>query len=110
MLRPGTMSTRVRITLTTVGLLVAALVLSGVGLAASYHVRQEHAGRDTARADAAAVVALALRGPLPKLLPALGPGPFTLVQVVDAAGKVIAASPGLGNRPPLVGADRLGRH
>jgi signal transduction histidine kinase len=109
MLRPAAMSTRVRITLATVGLLVAALALGGVGLAASYHVRQEHAVEGTARGDAAAVVALAHRGSLPKVLPALAPGPFTLVQVIDAGGNVVAASPGLDNRPPLIGADRLGR-
>jgi signal transduction histidine kinase len=109
MLRPAARSTRVRITLTTVGLVVAALALAGAGLAASYHVRQHRAAEHTASADAAAVVALARRGPLPKLLPALAPGPFTLVQVVDAAGNVVAATPGLDNRPPIVGADRLGR-
>ena len=52
MLRPAAMSTRVRITLATVGLLVAALALGGVGLAASYHVRQERAVEGTARGDA----------------------------------------------------------
>jgi signal transduction histidine kinase len=109
MTRPAAMSTRVRITLTTVGLLVAALVAFGVGLAALYRVRQEHAVERVARAQAAAVVSLARRGPLPKLLPALGPGPFTLVQVVDARGDVIAATSGLDNRPPVVGADHLGR-
>src|SRR5882757_5404697 len=109
MLRPAAMSTRVRITLATVGLLVAALALGGVGLAASYHVRQEHAVEGTARADATAVVALAHRGSLPKVLPALAPGPFTLVQVISATDNVVAASPGLDNRPPLIGTDRLGR-
>jgi signal transduction histidine kinase len=104
------MSTRVRITLITVVLLFAALVLSALGLALSYHVRQEHAVANTARADAAAVVALAGRGPLPTLLPALAPGPFTLVQVVDAGGNVIAATPGLDNRPPIVPTNQLGKH
>jgi signal transduction histidine kinase len=108
-LRPAAISTRVRITLFTVVLLFAALVLSALGLALSYHVRQEHAAANTARADAAAVVALAHRGPLPPLLPALAPGPFTLVQVVDASGNVIAATPGLDNRPPIVRANQLGR-
>jgi signal transduction histidine kinase len=110
MLHPAAMSTRLRITLITVVLLFAALVLSALGLAFSYHVRQEHAVENTARADAAAVVALARRGPLPALLPALAPGPFTLVQVVDAGGSVIAATPGLDNRPPIVSLNQLGKH
>src|SRR3977135_967256 len=103
------MSTRVRITVTTVGLLVAALVVFGLGLAAVYRVRQKHAVEDVARAQAAAVVALARRGALPRELPVLGPGPFTLVQVVDTTGTVVAATPGLQDKPPIVGADRLGR-
>jgi len=109
MVRRGAVSTRVRITVTSVGLLVAALVVFGFGLAASYRVRQEHAVENVARAEAAAVVTLADRGPLPKLLSPFSPGPFTLVQVVDANGAVISASPGLDNRPPVVGADSLGR-
>jgi signal transduction histidine kinase len=109
MARRGEMSTRVRITVTSVGLLVAALVVFGFGLSALYRVRQEHAVEHLAQAEAAAVVALADRGPLPKLLSPLSPGPFALVQVVDAKGAVIAASPGLDNRLPVVGADSLGR-
>jgi signal transduction histidine kinase len=109
MARHITLSTRVRITVTTVLLLLAALVLGGIGLAYSVKVRQDRAVARTARADAAAVVALARRQPLPRVLPALAPGPFTLVQVVDASGQVIAAAPGLESRPPVVGAAQLGR-
>lgn len=108
-LRGPELSTRVRITVTTVVLLAAALVAMGAGMALRYRRVQEHAVEQTAQAQAGAVVDLARQGPLPTVLPALAPGPFTLVQVVDADGRVVAATAGLEKAPPVVGIGQLGR-
>jgi signal transduction histidine kinase len=77
------------------------LVIGGIGLLALLHRDLIQSMRSQAQVEAAGVEALASRGPLPNLVLANVPS-VTVVQLVDANGQVIAASPPLAGRPPLM--------
>jgi signal transduction histidine kinase len=79
-----------------------ALVFGGVVLIALLHRDLTQSLRSQAQLEAAAISQGATHGPLPNPLPAVNVPNLTVIQVVDAEGRVIAASPSLSGRPPLI--------
>ena len=93
---------RVRITVAAVIVVGGSLLLGSLGLVALLQRGALRSVRTDAQVRAAEVAALALRGPLPKPLPAVVGDFPTLLQVVDVDGAVSTASAPLLGRAPLV--------
>lgn len=102
--RPVGASVRVRITAAAVMVVGGSLLLGSLGLVALLQRGALRSVRTDAQVRAAEVAALALRGPLPRPLPAVVGDFPTLIQVVHADGGVSTASAPLLGRAPLVAA------
>jgi signal transduction histidine kinase len=95
-------SVRVRITLLATVALAAGLAVGATLLVGSLRNALLDAQGGTGPRRAAELAALAGRDPLPANLPALDAGRFTLLQVLDTNGRVIAASSQLRGLPALM--------
>jgi signal transduction histidine kinase len=103
-------SVRFRITAVATVAVAAALVVGAFGLVFLLQAGVVRTIRGDAQLRAAEVAALAQRGPLPAVLPPLTASRLTLVQVVGADGRVLAASAPLSGRLPLVAPREVSRH
>jgi signal transduction histidine kinase len=101
-LRRRLSSVRVRVGLVATVAVCMTLLIGGVGLIALLRQDLVHSLRGQAQLEAAQVAALADSGALPNPLPAANVPNLTVVQVVDTTGRVIASSPSLSGRPPLI--------
>lgn len=95
-------SVRFRITAVATVAVAVALVAGGFGLVFLLQAGVVRTIRGDAQLRAAEVAALAQRGPLPAVLPPPTASRLTLLQIVAADGQVVAASPPLTGRLPLV--------
>ncbi|CAM5509567.1 HAMP domain-containing sensor histidine kinase [Kitasatospora aureofaciens] len=99
---------RARATAAAGTVLAAALALAGAGLLAAVHADLVASAASATRQQAESVAQLAVQG---RLVPVLHPAHGTdFLQVVDARGTVLAASPNLAGRPALATARRTGSH
>ncbi|MFD9130478.1 sensor histidine kinase, partial [Kitasatospora sp. NPDC059571] len=96
-LRPD--SVRARATVAACAVVATALAAAGFALLALIHADLRRTAEDGARQQAEAIAALAAQGRLTPLLPT-GHG-TDFLQVVDARGRVVAASQNLAGRPPV---------
>ena len=100
------LSVRARLTLATTGVVAIALALGALGLVGILRLtllgQHDAAARDQARGVAALVTA----GRLPDVVPS---GGTTIVQVLDGAGRVAAASAGGDRLVPLLEPGELAR-
>src|SRR3954447_12962520 len=80
--------------------LVAALLFIGVSVLFLLFAGNKEADGAQTRVTSAwdRVVPLIREGPLPSVLPQ---GKVEAIQVVDARGRVVAATPQLGGKPPM---------
>ena len=85
------LSVRARLTMATTGVVALALALGAGLLVIVLHAMLLHQRDDTAREQARGIAALVTSGRTPDPLPS---GGTTIMQVVDAQGRVRAASPG----------------
>jgi len=99
---PG--SLRARLTLATTGVVAASLVVAALLLVALLQGMLVRQRDDAARQQARDLAALVTSGRLPDPVPA---GGTNLVQVVDALGRVRAASPGGDRLVPLLDPEGL---
>jgi signal transduction histidine kinase len=93
------LSVRARLTMATTGVVALALALGAGLLVLVLHAMLLHQRDDTAREQARGIAALVTSGRTPDPLPS---GGLTIVQVVDAEGRVRAASPGGDRLVPLL--------
>ncbi len=109
MWRPRIASVRLRICLIATLAVFVGLLVGGFTLLALHRqaLLDAHAGTGPQRA--AELAALAATGPLPSVLPPVTSDRVTLLQVIDASGKVEAASAGLEGMGPLLGPDERRR-
>ena len=96
-------SVRVRITAAATVAVAVALLAGGFGLLAMLQAGVVRTIRGDAQLRVADVGALAQRGSLPAILPSFTASRLTLVQVVGADGRVVAASSPLAGHPPIAG-------
>jgi signal transduction histidine kinase len=101
-LRRRLSTVRVRVGLVATIAVGITLVIGGIVLVALLRQDLVHSLRGQAQLEAAQVAALGSNGPLPDPLPAANVPNLTVVQVVDASRLVIAASPTLSGRPPIM--------
>jgi signal transduction histidine kinase len=101
------MSIRLRVALTTAVIVAATLAAGDWGLHTLYKSRLAHDFRHAAQTDAAGVGSASNAGSVPMQLTATVP--FTLIQVIDSTGQVIAASPGIDPQIALIPQRLLGR-
>jgi signal transduction histidine kinase len=94
-------SVRMRTTLGAVVVVGAALAIGGLAVIWVLSVSLTNAVDSSARLRAEAVANLAAGGDLPDLLAVPGDD-SVLVQLIDAHGKVVAASPNIAGEPALV--------
>lgn len=99
-------SVRIRITVAAVVVVGGSLLLGSLGLVALLHRGALRSVRIDAQVRAAEVAALALRGPLPRPLPAVVGDFPTLIQVVAVDGAVSTASAPLLGWAALVDASQ----
>ncbi|MFE3504768.1 sensor histidine kinase [Kitasatospora sp. NPDC059146] len=99
---------RARATAAAGTVLAAALVLAGAGLLAAVRADLVASATSATRQQADSVAQLAAQGRLAPVLHAAHGTDF--LQVVDARGSVLAASPNLAGRPALSVAGRTGSH
>ncbi|MFD5463139.1 sensor histidine kinase [Kitasatospora sp. NPDC127059] len=97
---------RARATAAAGTVLAAALALAGAGLLAAVHAELVASAASATRQQADSVAQLALQGRLPAVLHT-GHG-TDFLQVVDARGTVLAASPNLAGRAALATEPRTG--
>ncbi|MFJ8472399.1 sensor histidine kinase [Kitasatospora sp. NPDC094011] len=90
---------RARATAAAGTVLAAALALAGAGLLAAVHADLVASAASATRQQAESVAQLAVQGRLPAVLHTAHGADF--LQVVDARGAVLAASPNLAGRPAL---------
>jgi signal transduction histidine kinase len=93
------LSVRARLTMATTGVVALALALGAGLLMIVLHAMLLHQRDDTARDQARGIAALVTSGRTPDPLPS---GGTTIMQVVDADGRVRAASPGGDRLVPLL--------
>ncbi|MCC2593606.1 HAMP domain-containing protein [Tessaracoccus sp. OS52] len=105
--RWGGLSLRLRLTVVTAGLLAVGLALGAVALSAVVSASRVAALDEVARARAETVARLAAEDRLPEPLPVTEPG--EIVQVLDAAGLVVASSASASRTLPLLTPAELGR-
>ncbi|MFD7904633.1 sensor histidine kinase [Kitasatospora sp. NPDC057904] len=99
---------RARATAAAGTVLGAALALASAGLLAVLHADLVASAASATRQQAETVAQLAAQG---RLTPVLHTGHGTdFLQVVDARGTVLAASPNLAGRPAITPAGRTGSH
>ncbi|MFD8703098.1 sensor histidine kinase [Kitasatospora sp. NPDC059648] len=99
---------RARATAAAGTVLAAALALAGAGLLVAVRADLVASAASATRQQAESVAQLAVQG---RLAPVLHPAHGTdFLQVVDARGAVLAASPNLAGRPALTTARRTGSH
>ncbi len=98
----GVASVRIRVTGAAVVVVAASLLIGSVALVTLLRQGALRSVRTDAQVRAAEVAALALRGPLPRPLPAVVGDWPTLIQVVDERGLVSSASTSLLGRAPLL--------
>src|SRR3954463_8488091 len=96
---PRALSVRARLTMATTGVVAIALALGATLLVVVLHAMLLRQRDDTARAQALGVAALITSGRVPDPLPS---GGTTVIQVVDAQGRVTATSPGGDRLVPLL--------
>jgi hypothetical protein len=96
---PRALSVRARLTMATTGVVAIALALGGTLLVVVLHAMLLRQRDDAARAQALGVAALVTSGRVPDPLPS---GGTTVIQVVDAQGRVTATSPGGDRLVPLL--------
>ncbi|WP_405889200.1 ATP-binding protein [Streptomyces sp. NBC_01136] len=94
---PG--SVRARATLGATAVVALALATASFALLAILHANLQRSANDAATQQADTVGRLAAQGRLPDLLPLAHGADF--IQVVDAHGRVVAASQNLSGRPPI---------
>ncbi len=97
---------RARLTLATTGVVALALVIGAFVLVTALRVTLLRQRDDAARDQARGIAALVTSGRLPDPVPT---GGTTIVQVVDAAGRVRAASPGGDRLVPMLEPAELAR-
>src|SRR3954469_10770974 len=90
----------------TTGVVAIALALGATLLVVVLHATLLRQRDDAARAQALGVAAVGTSGRVPDALPSGGP---TVLQVVDAQGRVTATSPGGDRLVPLLDAPDLRR-
>src|SRR4051812_26176399 len=95
---PRALSVRARLTMATTGVVAIALALGATLLVLVLHAVLLRQRDDAARAQALGVAALVTSGRVPDALPS---GGTTVLQVVDAQGRVTATSPGGDRLLPL---------
>lgn len=95
-------SVRVRVGLVATVAVGTTLVFGGIVLVALLHRDLLQSQKSQAQVAAAAISQGALHGSLPNPLPTIDVSNLTLIQVVDAGGRVISASPPLYGRPPII--------
>ncbi|HYJ75704.1 MAG TPA: HAMP domain-containing sensor histidine kinase [Kineosporiaceae bacterium] len=100
------LSVRARLTMATTGVVAIALALGAILLVLVLHAWLLRQRDDAARAQALGVAALVTSGRVPDVLPS---GGTTVLQVVDAQGRVTATSPGGDRLVPLLDAADLRR-
>src|SRR4051812_20600915 len=103
---PRALSVRARLTMATTGVVAIALALGATLLVVVLQAMLLRQRDDAARAQAVGVATLVTSGRMPDPLPS---GGTTVLQVVDAAGRVRATSPGGDRLVPLLDADALRR-
>jgi signal transduction histidine kinase len=103
---PRALSVRARLTMATTGVVAIALALGATLLVLVLHAVLLRQRDDAARAQALGVAALVKSGRVPDALPSDG---TTVLQVVDAQGRVTATSPGGDRLVPLLDAADLRR-
>ncbi|MFJ6833173.1 sensor histidine kinase [Streptomyces sp. NPDC091209] len=94
---PG--SVRARATLGATAVVALALTAASFALLGIVHANLQRTAKDAAAQQADTVGRLAAQGKLPDLLPLTHGADF--IQVVDAEGRVVAASQNLTGRPPV---------
>ncbi|MET9404372.1 ATP-binding protein [Streptomyces sp. NPDC002935] len=94
---PG--SVRARATLGATAVVALALTAASFALLGTLHANLQRSAKEAATEQADTVGRLAAQGRLPDLLP-VAPG-ADFIQVVDADGRVVAASQNLTGRPPI---------
>ncbi|MEG3614186.1 sensor histidine kinase [Isoptericola haloaureus] len=97
---PRGLSLRLRLTLVAAGLTGAALVLGAFALTSVVSQSRIAATDDVLRGTAEQVTALVAEDRLPRVLAADEPG--QIVQLVDAAGRVVASSPNASRTLPVL--------
>src|SRR4051812_9601694 len=103
---PRALSVRARLTMATTGVVAIALALGATLLVLVLHAVLLRQRDDAARAQALGVAALVTSKRVPDPLPSDG---TTVLQVVDAQGRVTATSPGGDRLVPLLDAADLRR-
>ena len=101
----GGQSVRTRLTVLTAGLLCVTLVLGAVALTTVLSRSRVSALDQILRTRVATVTSLVADDRLPSALPVAEPG--EIVQVLDAAGQVVASSANASRTLPVVPADEL---
>src|SRR3954449_10691434 len=103
---PRALSVRARLSMATTGVVAIALALGATLLVVVLHAMLLRRRGDAARAQAQGVAALVTSDRLPDPLPS---GGTTVLQVVDAQGRVAATSPGGDRLVPLLDGGDLRR-
>src|SRR3954447_26589464 len=103
---PRALSVRARLTMATTGVVAIALALGATLLVVVLHAMLLRQRDDAARAQALGVAALVTSGRVPDALPS---GGTTVLQVVDARGRVTATPPGGDRLVPLLDGPDLRR-